>query len=152
VLTPLFMFTFGLGIRGAPAATLTGQLIGLGPRLRHIFSGQAVLRPRLLPRALRLAPLAGILRVGIPATLGTLVNYLGMMVLTTVMARFGTAELAAFGLGSRLDFLLLTVCYGTGVALLTLVGFAAGAGRPDLIAGYTRRAVVLMAGTLSVAA
>jgi MATE family, multidrug efflux pump len=152
VLTPLFMFTFGLGIRGAPAATLTGQLIGLGPRLRHIFSGKAVLRPRLLPRALRVAPLAGILRVGIPATLGTLVNYLGMMVLTTVMARFGTAELAAFGLCSRLDFLLLTVCYGTGVAVLTLVGFAAGAGRSDLVAGYTRRAVLLMAGTISVPA
>jgi len=152
VLTPLFMFPMGMGIRGAPAAMLTGQMIGLGPRLRHIFGGKAVLRPRLLPRAVHLAPLVGILRVGIPASLGTLLNYLGMMVLTTVMARFGTADLAAFGLGSRLDFLLLTICYGTGIAVLTLVGFAVGAGRPDLAAGYTRRAVVLMAGTVSVPA
>jgi putative MATE family efflux protein len=149
VLTPLFMFGLGLGIRGAPAATLVGQLIGAGPRVRHIFTGKAVLRPRLVPRGLRAAPLVEILRVGVPVSLGTLVTYLGMMVLTTIMARFGTADLAAYGLGSRLDFVLLTVCYGTGVAVLTLVGFAAGAGRVDLAAGYAWRAVVLMFGAVS---
>jgi len=152
VLTPLFMFRLGLGIRGAPAATLVGQLIGAGPRVRHIFTGKAALRPRLVPRALRAAPLVEILRVGVPVSLGTLVNYLGMIVLTTIMARFGTAELAAYGLGSRLDFVLLTVSYGTGVAVLTLVGFAAGAGRVDLAAGYARRAVLLMFGAVSVPA
>lgn len=148
VLTPVFMFVLGLGIRGAPAAMIVGQLIGAGPRARHIFAGRALVRPRLLPRVLRLAPLAGILRVGVPASLGTMLSYLGMMVLTAIMARFGTAELAAYGLGSRLDFLFLTVCYGTGVAVLTLVGFAAGAGRQDLVARYARDAVLLMVGLM----
>lgn len=144
LLTPLFMFTLGLGIRGAPVAMLVGQLIGAGPRMRHIFGGKAVLRPRLLPSIIHIAPLVEILRVGIPASLGTLLNYLGMMVLTTIMARFGTAELAAYGLGSRFDFLLLTVCYGTGVAVLTLVGLAAGAARLDLVVRYVLAAIVLM--------
>lgn len=152
VLTPLCMFALGLGIRGAPVAMIAGQLIGAGPRVRHIFGGKALLQPRLVPRVVRLAPLAGILRVGVPATLGTLLSYLGMMVLTTIMARFGTAELAAYGLGSRLDFLLLTICYGTGVAVLTLVGFAAGAGRTDLVARYARDAILLMVALVSVPA
>jgi len=152
VLTPLFMFTFGLGIRGAPAATLVGQLIGAGPRLPHIFGSQALLRTHIVPRAVRLAPLAGILRVGVPASLGTLVNYFGMMVLTTIMARYGTADLAAYGLGSRFDFLMLTICYGTGVSVLTLVGLAAGAGRLDLVSGYARRGVALMVLTVSIPA
>ncbi len=152
VLTPLFMFTLGLGIRGAPAAMIVGQAIGAGPRVRHIFGGRAALHPRLSPRVIRLAPLAEILRVGVPASLGTLLNYLGMMVLTGIMTRFGTAELAAYGLGCRFDFLLLTICYGTGVAVLTLVGFAAGAARLDLVERYARAAVTLMLAAVSVPA
>ena len=148
-LTPLFMFTLGFGIRGAPAATLTGQLIGFLPRLPHVFGRRSLLRPRLLPRRVQMAPLSGILRVGVPASLGTLLNYLGMIVLTIIMARLGTAELAAYGLGSRFDFLLLTLCYGTGIAVLTLVGFAFGAERVELVGRYIRRAVLLMVAAVS---
>jgi Na+-driven multidrug efflux pump len=150
VLTPLFMFTLGMGLAGAPAATLTGQLIGLGPRLPHVLGRRGLLRPRIWPRRMRAAPLAGILRVGVPASLGTIVNYVGMMVLTIVMTRLGTAELAAFGLGSRFDFVLLTLCYGTGVAVLTLVGFASGARRLELVRAFARHAIVVM--TLAVGA
>lgn len=152
VLTPLCMFTLGLGIRGAPVATIIGQSLGLVPRLVHLFGGRGIVRPRPTPVRPSGAPLAGILRVGVPASIGTLVAYIGMMVLTTVMARFGTAELAAFGLGSRLDFLLLTLCYGTGTAVLSLVGLATGAGRADLVSGYALRAVGLMAAVVSVPA
>jgi putative MATE family efflux protein len=149
-LTPILMFALGWGIRGAPAATIAGQLIGAVPRLPHLFGRGAAVRARLWPGVVRAAPLAAILRVGVPASLGTLINYLGMIALTGVMARFGTAELAAYGLCSRFDFVLLTICYGTGIAVLTLVGFASGAGRPQLVRAYARRAVLLLATVIAV--
>jgi len=150
ILTPVLMFGVGLGIRGAPMATILGQLIGSMPRLPHVFGRRAIIRARLWPAELHGATMSEILRVGVPASLGTLINYLGMMALTAVMARFGTAELAAYGLCSRFDFVLLTICYGSGVAVLTLVGFATGSGRAHLVSEYAGRAVALLVSVIAV--
>ncbi len=150
-LAPLFMFAFGWGIAGAPAAVIAGQAICLAPRASYVFGPKALVPLRWRPWKLRVAPLAEILRVGLPASLGTLVNYAAMIALTGVVSRLGTAELAAYGLGTRLDFTLLTLCYGTGVAVLTLVGFASGAGRQRRIAQYAGRGIALVASLLAVA-
>jgi len=141
---PLFMFPLGLGLVGAAAATLTGQAVGALPRARFIFSGRAIVRPRLVPRRLRAAPIRDILRVGVPASLATLANYLGLLLLTAIVARYGTNEIAAFGLGTRLDFLIITLAFGVGSALLTLVGLAAGAKDLERVASLFSRAVALV--------
>jgi len=152
VLTPLFMFVFHLGLVGAPVATLTGQLLAAFPRGRYVFGGHGAVRPRLLPRRLSRQPIAEILRIGIPASVAAAINYVGITVMTSVFAHFGTAHLAAYGLGSRLDFLLFTLGYGVAAACLTLVGMAVGAGRADLVTRYVRSAIAVAAGVVLVPA
>jgi putative MATE family efflux protein len=147
-LAPLFMFVFGWGLAGAALAMLTSQLLATTARARYVFGGRGQVCPALPPRRLSLAPLAEILRVGIPASLGNIVNYVGLMVLTGIVARFGSAHLAAYGLGTRLDFLLLSLVYGFGAAILTLVGLAAGARRPQRFTVYVVRAGAIMVGLL----
>jgi putative MATE family efflux protein len=136
LLTPLFMYGIGLGLAGAPLATLTGQAIGLIPRSLYIFGSGSPIRPHLVPRALRRRHFAEILRVGVPAALSAALSYLSLLILTGTVARFGNADLAAYGLGSRLDFLLFSLGFGVAAAGLTLVGMAAGAGRHDLVRRY----------------
>ncbi len=127
--TPICMFSAGMGLAGAAVATLAGQAIGAVPRLRYIFfAGRGTLQPRLLPARIEKGPIRDILRIGVPASLSTLANYLGLMLLTGVVGRYGTHDVAAFGLGTRLDFLIITLAFGIGSAVLTLVGMAAGAG------------------------
>lgn len=152
VLTPLFMFGLGFGIVGPPAAMIVGQLVTVTPRVRQVLGRGAVTRPRAFPGRLRPGPLAEILRVGVPASAGMVLSFVAMLVLTTVLAGFGTPHLAAFGLCTRLDFILMTLIYGTGAAVLTLVGFAAGANRPEMAAGYVRRAMALVASCVTVLA
>ena len=151
VLTPLFMFVGGLGLVGAALAMLTSQFLATIPRARYVLGGSGVVHPAAIPRTFALAPLGEILRVGIPASLSTMINYIGMMVLTGVLARFGEAHLAAYGLGTRLDFLLLSFAYGFGAAVLTLVGLVTGAGRADRAVTYVTRAGVIIVGLLTVA-
>ena len=143
-LTPLFMFTANLGLEGAPVAMLASQALAALPRLRHVLGGHGIVKPAAWPRRISLAPLAEILRVGIPASLSTTINYGGLMVLTAVVARLGDADLAAYGLGSRLDFLLMSFAYGFGAAVLTLVGMTTGARRPDRALGYVLRAAAII--------
>jgi putative MATE family efflux protein len=152
VLAPVFMFVFGWGLAGAAAAMLTSQLVATAARARYVFGGHGQVRPSLPPARPTLAPLLEILRVGIPASLGNIVNYVGLMVLTGIVARFGSGHLAAYGLGTRLDFLLLSLVYGFGAAILTLVGLAAGARRPERFTVYVVRAGAIMVALLLVPA
>lgn len=150
VVTPFCMFTLGLGLPGAPVAILSSQLIATAARIRFVASGRGQLTPRGWPRPLVLSDVRELLRVGIPASLSSTVTYLGMMVLTAVFARFGTADLAAYGLGTRLDFILLTFVFGFGAAVLTLVGMAMGARRPALVSTYVQRTTAIVVAMLMI--
>ena len=65
------------------------------------------------------------------------------MALTAVVTRLGPADLAAYGLGTRLDFLLMSFGYGLAAAVLTLVGMATGAGRLDRVHAFVTRAAAI---------
>ncbi|MBX3025884.1 MATE family efflux transporter [bacterium] len=150
--TPLFMFHFNLGLVGAPLATLTGQAIGLVPRSRFIFGARSPVRPGLVPRRLQARHFREILRVGIPASLSAALNYITLMVLTGTVARFGDVYLAAYGLGSRLDFLLFSLGFGVAAAGLTLVGMAVGAGRRELVRGYVAQSALVAVAVVAIPA
>jgi Na+-driven multidrug efflux pump len=129
---------------------LTSQLLATIPRARYVFGGRGAVHPAPWPRVFRLAPLSDILRVGVPASLSTVANNVGMMVLTGVLARLGDAHLAAYGLGTRLDFLLLSFAYGFGAAALTLVGLATGARRPERVVAYVIRTGAVVVALLAI--
>jgi putative MATE family efflux protein len=150
-LTPLLMFVADLGLDGAPLAVLLSQGLALLPRLPHVLGRHAIVRPRLRAPRLVWAPLREILRVGVPASLSAVVNYGGVMVLTGIVARFGAPHLAAFGLGTRFDFLLLSFGFGVGTAVLTLVGMTTGAGRPRRAGVYAAYGGGMLAILLAVA-
>jgi putative MATE family efflux protein len=151
-LTPLLMFGAGLGLIGAPLATLSGQCIGLVPRLVYVFGGRAHFRPRPLPRQINGAHVTEILRVGVPAALSAGLNYIALVVLTGTVARFGNHYLAGYGLGTRLDFLLFSLGYGVAAATVTLVGMASGAGRGDLVPRYVVQSLLVAAAVVAIPA
>jgi len=150
VFTPLFMFTFHWGLVGAPLAMLTGQLIAAVPRALWVLGGRAVVRPAFRLPHFTLAPVREILRVGVPAALSMSITNVGLMALTAVVTRLGDADLAAFGLGTRLDFLLMSFAYGFGAAVLTLVGLATGARRQDRTRAFVIRAGAIAALLLAI--
>lgn len=150
--TPLLVFGAGLGLPGAAIATIASQGLATVPRAMHVLGGRGLVHPRPWPRRPSRDTLREILRVGVPASLSTTINYVGIMVLTGVVARLGTSDLAAYGLGTRLDFLLLSVVFGVASAVLTLVGLATGAGRPDRAVEYVHAATSLIAALLALPA
>ena len=147
--TPLCIFGLGLGIVGAPVAMLSCQALATLPRAWWVFGGRAAVRP-----ALRgghgLAPTAEILRVGVPSALSASVNNVAIMTLTAVVAHLGAPDLAAYGLGTRFDFLVLSFAWGFGAAVLTLVGMATGARRPDKTRAFVWRAGAFTTAMLAV--
>jgi putative MATE family efflux protein len=125
-LSALLMFRAGLGLRGAGiayalvflASAVVMTVVFLRDR-RLVVPWRARLRAELFGR---------ILSVGAVATLmATIANLTGVLV-TAVVAPFGDAAIAAFGIGVRLEFLQIPLAFGIGAALTTLCGMAAGRG------------------------
>jgi Na+-driven multidrug efflux pump len=53
---------------------------------------------------------------------------LSVLILTSLVSRFGADALAGYGIGVRLEFLLIPITFAIGVACIPLVGMAIGAG------------------------
>jgi len=70
-----------------------------------------------------------ILRVGIPGSVNTMLTNLNVAAITGIVGTYGTAALAGYGLGSRLEYLQIPLVFGFGTALVTLVGTNVGAGQ-----------------------
>lgn len=140
LLTPVFMFWLHGGLAAAALGMVVAQGIALVPRLAHFERGKSALPVRQAKLTWSHAVVREIFQVGVPASLSTTINYVGLMALTSIIARYGDTHLAAYGLGTRMDFLLLSLSYGFGSGVLTLVGFVAGAGRPGLAPRYVRSA------------
>lgn len=125
----------GLGPVVAPGHGGRGRGASGGLRCRRaVLGGLLVLGPRPGAAALARHPAAAcaacdILRVGALACLSPLQTVLTILILTRLVAQFGTNALAGYGIGTRLEFLLVPIAFAIGVASVPLVGMAIGAGK-----------------------
>lgn len=135
LLDPLLIFGFGpipaMGLRGAALATLAARVLTfaaalwvLGVRLKMLevhVPGAAALR-----RSWR-----AILSVGIPAAATNMLAPVATAVMTALIASQGNAAVAAWGVGSRLEGLVLIAPMALSAALTPFVGQNWGAERRD---------------------
>jgi putative MATE family efflux protein len=126
-LSGLFMLGFGWGLPGAAAAYLVAFALAAGAMGVIILRGGAGFRPRF-GAPLRRDLFRRILAVGAVATVMATIANLTVVLMTALVARHGTAAIAAYGVGVRLEFLMIPLGFGIGVALTSLVGRRVGAG------------------------
>jgi Na+-driven multidrug efflux pump len=108
---------------------VVANLLGASFLMAYLLSGRA--RVKLDIRGTRLQwPLArDILKVGALACLSPLQTVATILILTRLVSHFGTDALAGYGIGTRLEFLLVPIAFAIGVASVPLVGMAIGAGK-----------------------
>jgi Na+-driven multidrug efflux pump len=70
-----------------------------------------------------------ILKVGAVALASPLQSVLAVLIFTGLVARLGVEALAGYSIGQRLEFLLIPISFGIGVAAVPMVGMAMGAGQ-----------------------
>ncbi|MCW0232676.1 MAG: MATE family efflux transporter [Ferrovibrio sp.] len=127
--------TLGLGLGPVPSFGIVGvglgQVIafGLGALYLFLHLRRPDARLRLSAQGFRVerALFVDILRVGALACLSSLQTVLTVLIFTGLVARFGTNALAGYGIGARLEFLLVPIAFSVGVASVPMVGMAFGA-------------------------
>jgi putative MATE family efflux protein len=145
----------GLGLGPAPklgiAGVAVGQLVAfLGAALAlllYLQSPRSRLRLTFSAKLLSVERAKEIMRIGWIAMLSPLLSVSTVLVLTALVARFGPEALAGYGIGVRLEFLLIPIAFSVGVASVPMVGTAMGAGDVP-----RARAVAWTAGAMAAAA
>src|SRR6201994_1199014 len=129
--SPLLIFGYGpvprLGIQGAGlafAAYYCGAMLVL---MRYMASGRAGLTFKFVPLQARL--FLDILKVGVPTAINAVLTNLTVILVTGAIGLFGTTALAAYGISSRLDYIMIPLLFGLSTAVLTMVGVNIGAGQ-----------------------
>ncbi len=93
-----------------------------------LFSGRSRLTLNFSAFAFQRGMFIDILKVGAISCLAPLQSVLTILIFTKILAGFGTETLAGYGIGSRLEFLLIPITFAFGVASVPMVGMAMGAG------------------------
>ncbi len=116
------------GIAGVAAGQLIAYTLGAAFLLWYLGSGRARFRLEFKDIPFQKTLFADILRVGAVACFSPLQSVMTVLILTSLVASVSTEALAGYGIGSRLEFLLIPIAFAFGVACVPLVGMAIGAG------------------------
>ena len=116
-----------LGIAGAALAYAVA--FGLAAAVMGIYLWSGALAPRRADWSLRARQFNEILRVGALSSVSSLQTVLTAVLVTGFIGTFGTAAIAGYGVGVRLELLQVPIVFAIGQALVVLVGIHIGAGR-----------------------
>jgi putative MATE family efflux protein len=142
----------GLGLGSLPRLGMVGVALGQVVAFTvvmvflfwYLMAGPSPLRLSLRGGTMHREMFHDILKVGALACLSPLQTVLVVMILTALVARYGVQPLAGYGIGVRLEFLLVPIAFGIGVAAVPMVGMAIGAGNVQ-----RARRIAWMAGAVS---
>lgn len=117
-----------LGMRGVAAGQLIAFSLGAIFLAWILVSGRSRLTLDFRGFRFQRAMFLDILKVGAISCVAPLQSVLTILIFTSILAGYGTATLAGYGMGSRLEFLLTPISFAFGVASVPMVGMAVGAG------------------------
>ena len=128
LLDPVLILGFRWGIAGAAIATVAGNLAGAGYYLLHFLRGRSTLSVHIRDLSFRDGIGAGVLAIGIPASLGSLLMSLSQIIINARMAGYGDMALAGMGVAMKVTMMTGMVCIGFGQGVQPLLGYCVGAG------------------------
>jgi len=121
-----------LGIAGAAWASVVARAVGFLALLVLLFRGRSGLRIAWrtswrIDRQL----LGSLLNISLPAAAEQFLVTFGMMLMSIMVVRMGTAPYAAHQVAMQIEAISVMPCFGFAVAASTLIGQHLGAGKPQ---------------------
>jgi putative MATE family efflux protein len=116
-----------LGIRGPALAAVISFAFAAVWMLSKLIGPKAALRLHWPKDGFKWVAFRDILKVGLIACLVVILTNGTVLVVTGLIGREGDSAIAGYGVGSRLEYMLIPISFGIGATLTTLVGTNIGA-------------------------
>jgi len=148
-ISPLLIFGWGplpaLGPAGAGWGLTAGFAAGGLVLIAHLRSRRSLVRLAFRGVKLQWSLFADILKVGVPGLINTAITNLSVVVLTGIAGHLGREAAIGYAMGARLEYILIPIGGGFGMAIVAMVGTNWGAGQ------YRRAREIAWAGGATVA-
>ncbi len=128
ILDPIMILLFDWGIAGAAIATVVGNLVGAVYYIYYILRGRSVLSISPKDFTVKNGVCSGVLAIGIPASLGSLLMSVSQIVVNSQMARYGDMAVAGMGVAMKVTMMTAMISLGLGQGVQPLLGYCVGAG------------------------
>ena len=116
-----------IGVPGAAIATLISASVMVVIIFLKLLSKSIPVKLRMKQLILSRDLFNNIFEVAVPASVSPLLTVGTILVLTGLVGTFGTEALAGYGIGSRVEFLMIPLIFGIGTAMTSIVGANIGA-------------------------
>jgi putative MATE family efflux protein len=127
VLDPIFIFVLDMGVRGAAVATAVSWLITFIVAV-HMLKNKLNLLTFAKPVMSTLVEnWKQLIKIGIPASLAQMLNPIANASMVAILASYGIAGVAAFGVGTRIEAIFLIFVMALGSVMPTVLGQNYGA-------------------------
>ncbi|MDD5042298.1 MAG: MATE family efflux transporter [Candidatus Omnitrophica bacterium] len=137
ILDPVMIFGLlgfpRMGIKGAALATVISQTLVLGAAFYFVHKKYGLILFVSHSRMRIISSWRRILRIGIPATLSSVLTPLSAAVVIKIVSGFGHEAVAAIGVASRIETFAFMVPMTVGMSLVPFIAQNYGAGRFDRI-------------------
>ncbi len=134
VIDPIFMFGYfgvpAMGIEGAAVATVLSYTLTFAVGLYLLYGDHTNVRLHLRGRCtVSIASMWKMIKIGIPAWLGDMSFSSARLIITPLIAAFGTDVVAAYGVGNQVTHFGIMALVGIGLGLSSLIGHNIGSGK-----------------------
>ena len=127
ILDPILILTLDWTVSGAALATVLGNIVSALFYISHLCSKRSMLSVRLKHFTIKRTVSLGVLAIGIPAALNSVLMSTSNIVINKVMAGYGDMAVAGLGVAMKVNTICVMLLIGVGVGIQPLLGFCFGA-------------------------
>ncbi|HBE79443.1 MAG TPA: MATE family efflux transporter, partial [Firmicutes bacterium] len=131
ILEPLFIYTFGWGIKGAAIANVVAQSLTTFLYLQYFWGKKSYVKITIQHFVFNKEIFSQILKVGIPLLIYQLLTSASMGLTNKAASNFGDPAVAAMGIVTRVFAIVTYVVFGYSKGFQPLAGFNYGAKKID---------------------
>lgn len=128
VLDPVAILLLGWNVAGAAAATVLGNIFSAVFYINHLVSKKSMLSIHLRDYTLGSGIPGGVMAIGIPASLNSMLMSISNIVINNVMAGYGDMAVAGLGVAMKVNMIVVMLLIGVGTGIQPLLGYCFGAG------------------------
>lgn len=146
ILNPLFIYGYGfipaLGFKGIAISTVLIQAINMGYMLYRVGQFDIINFHKIKYFFIKVQVAKEIIIQAIPATLNMLTMSLGQIVITYFVATYGYQAVAGYGIGFRVEQIMLLPALGISSAVLSIISNNHGAKQYERVKQCLKQAII----------
>ena len=128
ILDPICILVLGWDVAGAAVATVIGNVFSVLFYCSHLLSDKSMLSIHPKDYCAKDGIVSGVMSIGIPASLNSVLMSVSNIFINNVMAQYGDMAVAGLGVAMKVNMIVVMLLIGLGSGIQPLLGYCFGAG------------------------